>query len=203
MEQQSRQGGVPRGPTDRAVRRCGAVSRCQAGPQILRNLAPARRARVRSTANAGLSLCGGIFVAGFLHRIIVESRDLVAAHALGALWIVGAQAFHTPITPSIILASDALFQGVSIAGFGVAQTSKISSGCICRARSPSALIPTLFKRGCRATQASIVRAGNPITSTDQSVRSIYLNVRYGETNYRAWKFMEMSKCQRKAESTSM
>jgi len=139
----------------------------------------------------------------FLHRIVVESRDLVAAHALGALWIVGAQAFHTPITPSIILASDALFQGVSIAGFGVAQTSKISSGCICRARSPSALIPTLFKRGCRATQASIVRAGNPITSTDQSVRSIYLNVRYGETNYRAWKFMEMSKCQRKAESTSM
>ena len=138
----------------------------------------ARRARVRSTANAGLSLCGGIFVAGFLHRIIVESRDLVAAHALGALRIVGAQAFHTPITPSII-------------------------GCICRARSPSALISTLFKRGCRATQASIVRAGNPITSTDQSVRSIYLNVRYGETNYRAWKFMEMSKCLRKAESTSM
>src|ERR1700738_2792306 len=55
----------------------------------------------------------------FLHRIVVESRDLVAAHALGARWIVGAQAFHTPITPSIILASDALFQGVSIAGFDV------------------------------------------------------------------------------------
>jgi uncharacterized membrane protein HdeD (DUF308 family) len=38
---------------------------------------------------------------------------------VGALWIVGAQAFHTPITPSIILAFDALFQGVSIAGFGL------------------------------------------------------------------------------------
>ena len=38
---------------------------------------------------------------------------------VGALWIVGAQAFHTPITPSIILAFDALFQGVSLAGFGL------------------------------------------------------------------------------------
>lgn len=31
---------------------------------------------------------------------------------LGALWIVGAQAFHMPITPSIILALDALFQRI-------------------------------------------------------------------------------------------
>jgi uncharacterized membrane protein HdeD (DUF308 family) len=38
---------------------------------------------------------------------------------LDALWIVGAQAFHMPTTPSIILAFDALFQGISIAGFGL------------------------------------------------------------------------------------
>ena len=38
---------------------------------------------------------------------------------VGALWIVGAQAFHMPTTPSIILAFDALFQGISIAGFGL------------------------------------------------------------------------------------
>src|SRR5258708_4802234 len=38
---------------------------------------------------------------------------------VGALRIVGGQAFHPPIKPSIILAFDALFQGVSIAGFGL------------------------------------------------------------------------------------
>src|ERR1700738_3459470 len=34
-------------------------------------------------------------------------------------------------------------------------------------------------------QASMVHAGDPITSTDRSVRSIYLNVSRGGTNYRA------------------
>jgi uncharacterized membrane protein HdeD (DUF308 family) len=35
------------------------------------------------------------------------------------LWIAGDQAFQMPTTPSIILALDALFQGISIAGFGL------------------------------------------------------------------------------------
>ncbi len=38
---------------------------------------------------------------------------------LSVLWIAGDQAFHMPTTPSIILAFDALFQGISIAGFGL------------------------------------------------------------------------------------